>query len=179
MENDENVAVGTIVAELSSNGKLKISVDVSETYITRIKAGDRVKAKISVKGEQIFQGTVTEISYVGSDASVYPVIVLLDKENHDIRPGMPADVTFSFQKKEERLVVPASAVGEDPDGHYLFVVNPLKEQGFATVMKVNVTIGNLTDQGFEILEGVTAGDLVVTSGVSRITHGQKVRFSKP
>ena len=179
MENDENVAVGTIVAELSSDGKLKISVDVPETYITRIKAGDRVEAKISVKGEQIFQGTVTEISYVGSAASVYPVIVLLDKENHDIRPGMPADVTFSFQKKEERLVVPASSVGEDPDGHYLFVINPLKEQGFATVMKVNVTIGNLTDQGFEIMEGVAAGDLVVTSGVSRITHGQKVRFSKP
>ncbi|MBI9090309.1 MAG: efflux RND transporter periplasmic adaptor subunit [Desulfobacterium sp.] len=179
MENDENVSVGTIVAEISSNGKLKISVDVPETYITRIQPGDRVDAKFSVKGEQTFQGTVSEISYVGSAASVYPVIVILDKEYKGIRPGMPADVTFSFQKKEERLVVPASAVGEDPDGHYLFVVTPLEEQGFAKVMKTSVTIGSLTDHGFEILEGVATGDLVVTSGVSRIIHGQKVRFNRP
>ncbi|MCP4115213.1 MAG: efflux RND transporter periplasmic adaptor subunit [Desulfobacteraceae bacterium] len=179
MENDENVSVGTIVAEISSGGKLKISVDVPETYITRIQAGDRVEAKFAVKGDQTFHGTVSEISYVGSAASVYPVIVILDKEYQGIRPGMPADVTFSFEKKEERLVVPASSVGQDPDGHYLFVVKPLEEQGFARVMKTPVTIGNLTDQGFEILEGVAAGDLVVTSGVTRITHEQKVRFNRP
>ena len=46
------------------------------------------------------------------------------------------------------------------------------------VHRKNVDIGKLTDAGFEVIEGLEDGELVVTSGVSKITEGMTVRFIK-
>ena len=43
-------------------------------------------------------------------------------------------------------------------------------------MRRDVQIGELTQDGLEVLDGLQDGDLLVTAGVSRITDGQSVRL---
>ena len=92
---------------------------------------------------------------------------------------MAAQVSFGFGGKggREYLYVPMVAVGEDRDGHFVFVVTPT-EQGLGTVARRAVEVQTLSneDDNLEVTSGLVDGELVVTAGVSRIVDGQPVRL---
>ncbi len=82
---------------------------------------------------------------------------------------------FNNEKiKSEKLVAPASAIGEDSNGHFVFSLEKV-EKNFL-VQKKNVQIGNLTTEGFEIVTGLSKGELVATAGLSTLLDGMKVRL---
>jgi hypothetical protein len=110
-------------------------------------------------------------------ATTYPVTVLLDHEDEDCRPGMAAEVSLRFgdASGRERIHVPTVAVGEDRQGRFVWIVDPA-EDGFGTVRRQSVTVGELSAEGLQVLAGLEEGALVVTAGVSRIVDGQRVRL---
>ena len=74
-------------------------------------------------------------------------------------------------------MVPTVAVLEDRQGRFVFVVRPQSEETeFGIIHRRAVTVGELTTDGLEILQGLKDRDKVVTAGVSRIVDGQKVRL---
>ena len=73
-------------------------------------------------------------------------------------------------------MIPLSAVIQDPNGSFVFLVNP-EAGGEAVVSRRPVTVGELTEDGIEILSGLQSGDRVVTAGVSVIRDGQRVLYS--
>ena len=79
---------------------------------------------------------------------------------------------------EERLEVPAFAVGEDRDGRYVYVVEAIGD-GIGRAVRREVTVGALTaDGGLEIVHGLADGERVITAGVSRIQDGLEVRLDE-
>ena len=179
VEENENVNAGEVIALLISDKEMEVEVGIPEAYIAGIKAGDTVSVAFSSIREQSFPGTVTEVSYVASGASTYPVRVRLEKMTKDVRPGMPANVNFTFSSENEgSLIVPANALSEDQQGNYVFIVTEGSEKGFAIVNRRKVSVGKLTNKGFIVLGGLKQGELVVISGISKITDGMKVRFLK-
>lgn len=176
----EIVQAGQTIALLNSEGDIKISVGIPERFIASIKEGQKVSITLSFMPDKIFDGSVKEVSYViDPEASTFPVEVLLLKPGKDLRPGMSANVLFNFSAgdKEQQFIVPSNTVGEDSDGNFVFTIEPL-ENDLATVHKKKVKIGNLTNDGIQILTGITDGDYVVTSGIDKISDGMKVKFLK-
>jgi multidrug efflux system membrane fusion protein len=89
---------------------------------------------------------------------------------------MSADVTFIFASTKEgpKYALPISAVGEDREGRFVFMLQS-EGDGLGTVHRSPVEVGEILSDGIEILAGVKPGDLVVTAGVSRIYDGLQVR----
>ena len=86
-------------------------------------------------------------------------------------------VNFETTDQKERYIIPSSAVMEDRQGRFVYIVEPSQsEQGIGTIHRKNVEVGQLTGNGLEILQGLKDGDRVVTAGMSRISEGQKVRI---
>ena len=108
---------------------------------------------------------------------VVGVTVRLIAPDPDMRPGMAADVSFRFRAVSSRnfIVVPAIAVGEDRGGRFVFVVEPTGE-GLGIVHRRDVTVGELTSDGLEVVSGLSDGDRVITAGVSKIQDGLTVRM---
>jgi len=179
VEKNENVNAGQVITLLTSDKDIEVEVGIPEAYISQIKAGDSVSVAFSSIRDMSFPGTVTEVSYVASGASTYPVRVRLEKSADDIRPGMPANVDFTFSSEHEgSLIAPSNAVAEDQQGNYVFIVTEGPEKDTATVNWRKVRVGKLTNEGFIVLDGVEEGELIVISGISKITDGMKVRFLK-
>ncbi len=90
---------------------------------------------------------------------------------------MAAEVEIEFEQvgPKGRFVVPPFSVGSDHKGKFVFVVKP-SETGFGIVERKTVTIGELTTEGLEIIEGLKDGELLVTAGVSRIRDKQTVKM---
>jgi RND family efflux transporter MFP subunit len=179
-EVNENVQAGMPLFLLTAGSKLEIKISIPEVLISQIEENMEVSAKFDAIPDQEFQAIVSEVGIKSTTlATTYPVILLLKQTDPDIRAGMAASVSFRFESKDERVrfIVPSEAVGEDREGRFVFTVERLLEQeGFGIVRRKPVGIGELTEEGLEVFEGLNDGDLVVTAGISRIVDEQKVKL---
>lgn len=178
---NENVASGRTIAVLTSGGDLEVEVAVPEILISQIREGDAVTATFDAISDRRYNGRVSEVG-VASTATVttFPVTIILDKADEAIRPGMAAEVSFTFQSRHDRemFVVPPVAVGEDREGRFVFVVSSV-EPGVGQVERRPVVVGDLTEDGLEISQGLADGEWLVTAGVSKLTDGQRVKLPAP
>ena len=73
-------------------------------------------------------------------------------------------------------MIPLRVVREDAKSQsYVFVLSkPEKDNGFTTEQRM-VTLGKSKEEMIEIIEGLTAGELVVEEGVSLLVANQKVK----
>ncbi|MEM9920508.1 MAG: efflux RND transporter periplasmic adaptor subunit [Bacteroidota bacterium] len=176
VEENELVGSGTPVAVLNAAGKPEVRVGIPESFISKIRKGQQVDIRFSILSGQVFKGTVSEVAFSASEASTYPVIVKIDKPSPDIRPGMATNVTFSLerQKQTPKVIAPAKAIGEGPNGRFAFLLQKNGDQ--FTVKKTNVEIGSLLPEGFEIKKGLSEGDLVATAGLKSLLDGMTVKL---
>ncbi len=182
IEKNEQVSPGQVVMTIASKEDIEVSIGMPEAFIFRIEAGEKVSVKFSSLPDKIFDGTISEVSFApDAQSSVYPVIVTVEHPTSDIRPGMAADVTFHFSTRNRastaRLIAPVSAVGKDESGTFVFVLME-RENGLAITHKQKVTVGELSHEGFEILEGLQNGALVATAGVGSLADGITVKLMK-
>jgi multidrug efflux system membrane fusion protein len=180
-EVNENVKSGETVVQLTSSSDIEVQVVVPEVLISQIKEGERVTVTFDALPEQTFAGRVTEVGVASTGyATTFPVTVRLEGADQSVRPGMAAEVLFKFESTQRagdtrRIIVPSVAVGEDRQGRFVFVVEPT-DSGLGIAERRPVKIGDLTEEGIEVLQGLNDGERVVTAGVSRLSDGQKVRL---
>lgn len=176
VETGENLTAGQVVAEVIDTETIEVTSGVPETIISRVRPKDKTSIQFNAIPGKVFLGEVTEVAFsVDRDSSTYPVTLRVLEPSSAIRPGMPAMVTFTFQADhtQKGFLVPVNAVAEDSSGHFVYVMTP-QEERMGIVSKRKVTLGRMTDRGFEILQGVQPGEKVVTAGISKLTDGLKV-----
>ena len=178
IEANENVSAGIPVVILTSGKRPEVKVDVPESLITQIVEGSKVEVTFDALPGETLSAVVTEVGVTTAGRlTTFPVTVKLEEPNPAIRPGMAAEVAIHFGSTSDRTVfiVPTFSVGEDREGRYIFVVEPAGE-GLGMVHRRDVVIGEILEEGLEVMEGLSDGDRLVTAGVSRIHDGMKVRL---
>lgn len=175
-EVNENVQAGQPVVLLTGGSSIEVQVGVPEALISQVRPGDRVDVTFDAVPDRKLAASVVKVGVVSGASTTYPVTVRLDAPIPDVRPGMAAEVSFSFSPRpgSERFLVPAAAVSEDRQGRYVFIAEP-GPGGLATVRRQPVRVGELREDGLEILEGLRDGDLLIVAGMSRIAEGEIVK----
>ncbi len=171
VEVNENVATSTEVARVNCSDDLEIEVTVPESTVTSLSKGDQARVKFDALPDRIFAGEVVEIgSGVLGGGSTFPVKVGLKESDTALRPGLAAAVSFLIERSDVNstdVLIPLSALVKRTDATYVYVVvdHPtIPEQGLVQQRKVSV--GELTSAGIEIIDGLQAGERVVTAGVA-------------
>lgn len=178
VEENENVSPGHVVVLLSSGNQLEVNVAIPEILIAQIREGDDTIVTFDALPGKTFPAAVTEVGVSSAGGgTTFPVLVSLKHTDPACRPGMAAEVEFTFGGADSRprLIVSAFSVGEDRAGRFVFVAEPSGD-GMATAQRRSVTVGELTETGIEIVEGIEDGEQIVTAGVTRIQDGQVVRL---
>ena len=177
-EINENIAPGQSIATLNAGDTMEIEIGVPESNINTIAKGDKTTIRFSAIPDTSFSGTVTEVApALSSQSATYPVRVTLDDTKDSIKSGMAATVIFresEIKTLQKKIVIPAQAVGEDYNGKYVFLI--VEKDSTMMVKKHPVTIGRLTQNGFEIQSGINNGDRVATAGLHTLLDGQKIRL---
>lgn len=176
---NENVNPGQPIANLSGGEAPEVIFEVPEILIAKVTKGTKVKVRFDALEGKTFEGSVSEVGVASGAATTFPVTVQLGAKEKGLRPRMAAEIELTFEGAEdkERFVVPPLAVGGDHEGKFVFLAEPT-EEGFATVKRKAVQVGDLTSEGLEVQTGLVDGDRLVTAGVSRLRDGQKVRLPK-
>lgn len=153
---------------------VKLMINVSESYFTKIKKGADAIIKLDVYGDEEFTGKINLI-YPTIDAATrtFPVEVKLDNRDSRVRPGMFARVTLNFGT-EDRVVVPDVAIVKQAGSgdRYVYVYNNGK------VSYKQVQLGQRLNAEYELISGVENNSQVVTAGQARLLDGIEVEVQK-
>ncbi|MEM7027005.1 MAG: efflux RND transporter periplasmic adaptor subunit [Pseudomonadota bacterium] len=175
-EMNENISPGETVVSVNCGEKIEVELGVPESTIAQIARGMNAIVEFSALPEQNFMANVTEVGVAATSGTTYPVTLELKDNDSELRSGLAAQVTFSFDNgsANTNILLPAVAVGEDVNGRYVYKVNNTNEASVGEIERQAVSIGELTTNGLEIMDGLAAGDKVVTAGISVIRPGLKV-----
>jgi RND family efflux transporter MFP subunit len=179
-EVDENVSPGQVIGVLNAGTAIEISLGLPESVINAVKKNMNVKVSFTAISGEIFNSVITEVApALDVNTSTYPVTVMVTDADERIKSGMAANVMFEFVDptiSKDVVVVPASAVGENADGRFVFLVEG--RSGEKTIVKKqSITIGDLTPEGFKVKSGLKLGQKVATAGLQTLLDGQEVKIN--
>ncbi|VAX10945.1 Probable Co/Zn/Cd efflux system membrane fusion protein [hydrothermal vent metagenome] len=157
-----------LIADL---GRIWVNVDVYEDDLPWMKIGDRAEMTVRAAPGRLFEGKITFIHPTMQKKS-RTVRVRLEFDNPDLllKPGMFANVVLHTDAQPNAVVVPSEAIVRSGTHEQVFVVRaPGKFE------PRRVTLGVSADGFTQILEGVKAGEEVVTSSQFLIDSESKLR----
>lgn len=181
IEVNENASAGQQIAAVSCGDAFEITMNLPESLIGLVDDSTPVIISFSSIPNRQFNGIISEISVSSASGSAgFPVVIRIVETNPALRSGLAANVTFQFDSAAATgagVVIPVTAVVNDPDGTFVFLAVPSAAEGEATVMRRAVDVGELSQYGVEIVDGLAVGDSVITAGISVIREGQRVLVS--
>lgn len=170
----EYAAPGMPMARLISTGGLRLELDVPETYITRLKVGQ----KIALDFNSIGLKTTASISQVGDfinpDSRTFKVSVNLPS-NGQYKPNMMASAQVVDYESNGLLTLPNRLILQDTKGaNYTYVFVPA-QNGLGKVERRELTIGVSNNDATEVLAGLKVGEQVVDRGIRSVQPGETVK----
>jgi Cu(I)/Ag(I) efflux system membrane fusion protein len=165
------VTPATELYKIADLSRVWVIADVYENEVSWIQAGDPVDMKLAAIPGRVFSGRVGYI-YPYAEAKTRTIKVRLEFDNPDLllKPDMFADVTIHAQRKVDAIVIPAEAVVRSGERDQVFVV---REPG--KFEPRDVTLGVSARGLVQVIEGVSAGETVVTSSQFLIDSESKLR----
>jgi len=170
VEVGEEVSTSTVLFTIVQIDPVQVTVNVSSQLIAQIHPGTKAQITVPELGTKTFEGTVVHVSPVVDTAiQGYPVEIVVRNPDHSMLPGMTATVVFTGLHTTPGLIIPAQAVLETTQGSEVFTV----QNGIAHLHMVQ--LGAVSSNEVVVVSGLTAGEQVVTNGVSLLSDGSRVR----
>ena len=166
------VTPGTPLATIRSVQQLKLDFSVPEKYSGAIKAG--MKVSFTVQGEDLKHDATVMATEEGIDVTTRNLKTRAVVKNKDaeLKPGAFANVELELGENKNALMVPTQAIIPQERTKQLIIAKNGKAQF------VTVTTGIRQASNVEVLDGIAAGDTVVTTGLLFLKPGADLKFSK-
>ncbi len=173
----EVLSSGRTAVIISKGGELEAVIGVPEGIVPQVKVGAPVEVAVSAISAKKLAGKIREVAFT-SENSTYPIRITFDQPPETLRPGMAAFVRFALGANSTGLKVPVSAVGNDANGTYVFLLKETTNKVFV-VRKHTIVVGELQGKLFELKRGLEVGDKVAIAGLANLVDGMKVRLLVP
>lgn len=172
-EEGEFVSSSSGVAVLVATETLRLIIQVPETQVGQVRAGQEASFSVPAFPGETFTGTVKHVGGALREAT-RDLALEAEVANPDgkLRPGMFAEGRLELAQ-QKTLALPSPALRVDADGktQRVFVVRD------GSVEERIVEIGEKKDELVEIRAGVTAGEAVVLSPGTEATDGMRVTLA--
>lgn len=161
--------------ELASLNPVWVDVDYPESQAAQLTLGSDISATSSAWPGKTFHGKISELLPVlDSTTRTLKARVVLDNPQQQLKPGMYLTVQFSHAQAQPRLAIPQEALLVSGSQNRV-----LLSDGNGHFTPRNVSVGAPLGDWVEILNGLKAGDNVVTSGQFLIDSEASLRSALP
>ena len=159
------IAAGQTLFQLGDPARLRISAEVDEEDMPRVRAGMPVLLRAAALGAQVFEGSVERITPKGDPvARSYRVRITLPTIPEGLRVGMTVDANLIAARRANALLLPASAV----QGQVVWLLQEGRAQ------RVSLQLGARGNGKVEVLKGLPEGARVIANPLG-LREGQRLR----
>ena len=165
---------GAPMAQIVNVSDLKIVAKVGDTYVGSVKKGDA----ITVKFPDINKEFTTKISLVNAlidpASRTFGIEANIPNLGGSLKPNQVAIININDLSKGNSLVVSQNVVQKTEAGDLVYVA--VVENGKKVAKARTVKTGIAYDGKIEILEGLTAGEMVITQGYQDLVDGTLIAY---
>jgi multidrug efflux pump subunit AcrA (membrane-fusion protein) len=169
----ETAAAGTPLVTVMDTSALIAKLHIAQMQAQQIEVGGA--ATLTVPG--IAQPVAAKVSLISPalDPGSTTVEVWLRVENARglLKAGTPVHATIQGRTIANALTVPAEAIQSSPDGSSKFVMVIAPD---STAHKRTVTLGIQNPDAVQILSGITASDMVISTGAYGLDENTRVKI---
>tara|TARA_R110002110_G_scaffold406421_1_gene626439 strand:+ start:265058 stop:266134 length:1077 start_codon:yes stop_codon:yes gene_type:complete len=166
------VQPGTAITSLQDLTELEIDFTVPARHYPHLRQGLNITVQADAFPEQVFGATLQSID-AKVDANTRNLLLRASLDpGSKLLPGMFAELTIDLNNARPLVTVPETAITYAMQGDTVFVVN--EEAEGLTVQPRLVRPGDSRDGRVAILEGLAAGERVVSAGQNKLYRGASI-----
>lgn len=169
----------TSVVSLADLTDLQIELDISQTDFARLKMGQRAEIIPEAFPKLRYSGFIAEIAPEANRAkATVQVKVKVENPDEQLRPEMNVRVNFLAEASTDkgtvaRVMVPREAVVRRDEKDFVFVV-----KGNRVELR-SIRVGEEVTGLYHVLEGLSGGEVVATTGADRLSDGDRIETNTP
>jgi RND family efflux transporter MFP subunit len=173
----QSVGAGTPIVAFGETGSgIVVRAPVAASAAARVRVGDAVIVRVADLGGEQRQGRVARVGAQGDQRTGAFEVEIEVARAEGLRSGMVASVEIAAAASptvENAMLVPTlSLLDARADQGVVFVIDA---QGVAHRRQVRT--GGVTQEGVLVVEGLAAGERVVSAGAAYVRDGQPVRIA--
>ncbi len=162
------VSPGTLITTLDDTSTIKLDFTVPETFIPAVQPGLGITGRSVAYPDRGFEGRVASVdTRVDPSTRSVTVRALLPNPDGLLKPGMFLTVRLS-RGAVDALMIPEESLVPEQGDVFVFVV----KDGVAE--KRQIRTGERRVGEVQVLDGLAAGDTVVTEGTQKLRPGAPV-----
>jgi membrane fusion protein, multidrug efflux system len=160
---------GADVVNIEDIDAVFVDFRLPERFQNKVKRGQSATVNLDALPGQKFTAFVQAVDpLIDTNGRSVGVRGCIDNRQLRLRPGMFARVTAVFGERESALVVPEEAIVPQGQRVVVYKVVEGKTADEKIAQRVEVKLGIRRPGRVEVLEGLVAGDQVVTAGQQRL-----------
>ena len=165
----EFVRKGDKLVEILDIDKILVKVNIPEQEILSIQVGQNVEVALYIMEKKTFLGRVKNIGLEADSSNrTFPVEILVDNKERQLRAGMLARTTFTKNVDQDQIVIPRHTILERDQGRVVYVFDDGK------AFRRDITIGLSQQDQVQVVQGLNKGELIVVEGHTKLTDGEEV-----
>lgn len=151
-----NVGSGSSIGQINDMSEFKVTTQIDEHYIDRIVVG--LPATID-RQERKYDMTIRKVYPEVKDGQFRADFTFSVAIPENIRSGQTYYINLQLGEATEAVIIPRGAFYQTTGGNWIYVVDPSGEKAY----RRDIRIGRQNPQYYEVLEGLSAGERVITS----------------
>ena len=160
---------GTVITTLDDTGTIKLDFTVSESFLSSVTPGLAITAHSIAYPGRTFEGRVSSVdSRVDPSTRSVTVRALVPNPDGLLKPGMFLNVRLS-RGAADALLVPEQALVPEQGDVFVFVLKG------NSVEKRLIRTGQRRVGEVEVVQGLAAGEQVVSEGTQKVRDGAQVK----
>ncbi|MCT7984407.1 efflux RND transporter periplasmic adaptor subunit [Laspinema sp. A4] len=165
------VSVGQELTTLTQNDALELRLSIPLERGPELKLGMPVEIT-DANGQPLSMGRVSFVSpTVNSDSQTILAKASFANQGQ-LRDRQFVRAKLVWDERNNRIVVPTTAITFQGEERFIFVA---RGEDPATAERVPVQLGLVQGDRAEVIEGLANGDLIVISGLQRLSDGDQIR----
>lgn len=166
------LAVGDTIANLVDIDRLYVDFEVPEKYSSQLAIGDKVVITSDAHINTAFEGKINALdSTISPDTASLTVRADIPNKTRQLLPGSTINIVVYFGKSQTVATIPQTALNYSLDLIYVYRWVDNK------AVRTTVEVGGQQGQSIIITKGLSANDIVISAGSSKVHDGQPVNVT--
>jgi membrane fusion protein (multidrug efflux system) len=176
------VPLGAPIVNLQADENVYVNFSLPQKDLSQIDASIPLSVRSDAYPDKVFQGELTAIS-PEIDARTRSVALQGTLENKEglLRSGLFVEVELKLPDEQKVVVVPSTAILYAPYGNSVFIIeetsNPDTDAHELTAKQKFVRTGRTRGDFVSIVEGLKAGDRIVSAGGFKLRNGSRIQVN--
>ena len=176
----EYLKAGTEIVRLEDVSRMRIRFTIAQNDLNKIYIGQALNIFVDAEPNTIFQGKISAIEpAVNFQSGVIQVQADIPNTEQKLRSGMFAKANIILPTLTKQIIIPETAINYTLYGETVYLITEQQDKEGKTFLQAEqriVKLGKHKDGSVHILEGLSEGDRIVTSGQVRLSNGAHVKI---